>query len=103
MDNLGFQDSTDSRKLGRSVSVNAAVESFPLYKNHTPHNSIPRWRRGREDPQEMLEEAFPSDDFEYMECGPSPPADHTPNIYESFEEFSTTSSDLTVQVRTKIR
>ncbi|KAJ8985161.1 hypothetical protein NQ317_012813 [Molorchus minor] len=44
----------------------------------------------------MLEEELPSDDFEYMQCGPSPPADHTPNIYESFEEFST--SDLTVQI-----
>lgn len=90
MDNLGFEDNT-SRKLGRSVSVNAEPESFPLYK--TP--SLLRWRRNRP-VEEVLEEEFPSDDFEYMECGPSPPADHTPNIYESFEEFST--SELTVQI-----
>lgn len=96
MDNMGFEDATEPKKLGRSVSVNAEVESFPLYKTPTA-SMLLRWRRGRSDPQEMLEEEFPSDDFEYMECGPSPPADHTPNIYESFEEFSTTT-ELTVQI-----
>lgn len=96
MDNMGFEDPAGAKKLGRSVSVNAEVESFPLYKTPTA-SMLLRWRRGRGDPQEMLEEEFPSDDFEYMECGPSPPADHTPNIYESFEEFSTTT-ELTVQI-----
>lgn len=93
MDNLGFDNSsTNSRKLGRSVSVNVEAESFPLYK--TP--SLLRWRRsGRADPETMLEEEFPSDEF--MECGPSPPADHTPNIYESFEEFSS-SGEITVPI-----
>lgn len=99
MDNLGYQDPTHNRKLGRSVSVNAPAESFPLYKNHTCNSAtILRWRRARQDPDIMLEEEFPSEDFEYMECGPSPPSDHTPNIYESFEEFSTTTSELTVQI-----
>lgn len=55
-----------------------------------------RWRSSKDDPEDILEE-LPSDDFEYMECGPSPPSDHTPNIYESFEEFSSTT-DLTVQI-----
>lgn len=93
MDNLGFdKSSANTKKLGRSVSVNAESENFPLYK--TP--SLLRWRRsGRADPEAMLEEEFPSDEF--MECGPSPPADHTPNIYESFEEFSSTG-EITVQV-----
>lgn len=97
MDNLGFQDSTNSKKINCKVNVvNGETESFPLYK--TP--SLLRWRRGvingRGDVDEMLEEEFPSDEFEYMECGPSPPADHTPNIYESFEEFTT--NELTVQI-----
>lgn len=96
MDNMGFQDTNSTRKLGRSVSVNAATESFPLYK--TPTNSmLRRWRKSRGNPEEMLEEEFAVDDFEYMVCGPSPPADHTPNIYESFEEFST-ATELTVQI-----
>lgn len=93
VDNLGFRDSERSQKLGRSISANAELESFPLYKNH--HNrSVLQWKRGQIDPEEMLEEEYPSEDFEYVECGPSPPSDH---IYESFEEF-TTSSDLTVQI-----
>lgn len=103
MNNLGFQDSVNSqRKLNRSVSVNPQTESFPLYNNNKSSATIPtsilRWRCAMRDdePEIMLEEEYPSDDFEYMECGPSPPADHTPNIYESFEEFST--HELTVQI-----
>ncbi|XP_022911382.1 transient receptor potential channel pyrexia [Onthophagus taurus] len=95
MENLGFQDVTQPPKFGRSVSVNVEAESFPLY--HTPPSSILRWRRYRGDPQEMLEEEYPSEDIVYMECGPSPPSDHTPNIYESFEEFSS-NHELTVQI-----
>ncbi|XP_023020121.2 ankyrin repeat domain 61 water witch [Leptinotarsa decemlineata] len=95
MDNYGFQDSSH-KKLGRSVSVNVESSNLPLYKT-TTSNTLLGWRRTRDDPEDILEEELPSDDFEYMECGPSPPADHTPNIYESFEEFST-SADLTVQI-----
>lgn len=94
MDNLGFKDSVAvpaPRKLGRSVSVNQPDVEIPLYKTA----SLLRWRRGV-DPQDLLEEEFASDDFEYMECGPSPPAESPPNIYESFEEFAT--SELTVQI-----
>lgn len=94
MDNMGYEDNqsatTNHRsKLGRSVSVNAEIESYPLYKTPTA-SMLRRWRRARG------EEEFPCEEFEYMECGPSPPADHTPNIYESFEEFNT--SELTVQI-----
>lgn len=94
MDNLGFQDSNSTRKLGRSVSATADTVNFTLYKTRTAPGGL-RWRKPRED-NVMVEEEYPSDDFEYMECGPSPPADHTPNIYESFEEFSRT--ELTVQI-----
>lgn len=90
MDNLGFNDSTNSRKLNKSVKEKDEVEAVPLYK--TP--SILRWRRQR-DPADCLEEDH-HDDFEYMECGPSPPAESPPNIYESFEEFST--SEISVQI-----
>ncbi|KAK5642694.1 hypothetical protein RI129_008861 [Pyrocoelia pectoralis] len=94
MDNFGFRESTAQPKLRRSISVNTEMENFPLYKNQ--HNrSLLHWRRpGKIDPEEMLEEEYPSEDFEYVQCGPSPPSDH---IYESFEE-STSSSDLTVQI-----
>lgn len=47
----------------------------------------------------MLEEQYPSDDYdyEYMECGPSPPADHIHNpYYESYEEVPI--HDLSVQI-----
>lgn len=98
MDNPAFTDSLNSnstRKSTRSNSVKLSnqnqVESVPLYK--TP--SILRWRRSR-DPEEILEEENQEEEFEIMECGPSPPAESPPNIYESFEEFST--SELTVQI-----
>lgn len=94
MENLGFQDSNNVHKLDRSVSVNIDGESLPLYS--TPPSSILRWRRTQND-QHVLEEDYPSEEFEYMECGPSPPSDHTPNIYESFEEFSS-NHELTVQI-----
>lgn len=43
----------------------------------------------------MLEEQYPSEDFEYMECGPSPPAESVPSMYDSFEE---PSAELSVQI-----
>lgn len=43
----------------------------------------------------MIEEEYPSEDFEYMECGPSPPAEAVPSMYDSFEE---PSAELSVQI-----
>lgn len=44
----------------------------------------------------MLEEQYPSaGNFEYMECGPSPPAESAPSMYDSFEE---PSSELSIQI-----
>ncbi|XP_060534956.1 transient receptor potential channel pyrexia [Cylas formicarius] len=94
MENLGYQENGGRAKLGRAVSV-ANAESRPLYQTHSS-STLLRWRRGRDDPEAALDDEFPSDDFEYMECGPSPPADHAPNLYESYEEFAT--SELTVQI-----
>lgn len=52
-----------------------------------------RWRT---DPDAMLEQQYPPDGFEYMECGPSPPAENVPiNMYDKFEE---SVADLNVQV-----
>ncbi|XP_028131629.1 transient receptor potential channel pyrexia isoform X1 [Diabrotica virgifera virgifera] len=97
MDNYGLQDSScNSKRLGRSVSVNVDATNLHLYRTPTS-NTILRWKKVIDDSENIFEEELPSDDFEYMECGPSPPADHTPHIYESFEEFST-SADLTVQI-----
>lgn len=43
-----------------------------------------RWRA---DPEAMIEEEYPSEDFEYMEVGPSPPAEvAVSTMYDSFEE-----------------
>ncbi|XP_050300756.1 transient receptor potential channel pyrexia [Anthonomus grandis grandis] len=103
MDNLGFQDHnhhTESKRLGRSVSVNADVESHALYMTPNSH-TVPKWtgRNSHRDPMVMLEEMYPSDeyDYEYMECGPSPPADHIHNpYYESMEKVPT--HDLSVQI-----
>nr|QLH02045.1 pyrexia [Agasicles hygrophila] len=97
MDSYAFQGSNGTTKrLGRSVSVNDENTNFQRYRTPTS-STILRWRKNRDDPENIFEEELPSDDFEYMECGPSPPADHTPNIYESFEEFSP-SADLSVQI-----
>lgn len=52
-----------------------------------------RWRNN---PEAMLEAQYPSTgQFEYMECGPSPPAESAPSMYDSFEE---PASELSVQI-----
>lgn len=57
-------------------------------------SNMVRWRTNNVDA--MLEEQYPSGgNFEYMECGPSPPAESAPSMYDSFEE---PSSELSVQI-----
>lgn len=52
-----------------------------------------RWRNN---PESMIEAQYPSPgEFEYMECGPSPPAESAPSMYDSFEE---PTSELSVQI-----
>lgn len=52
--------------------------------------------RWRQDPEAMIEEEYPSEDFEYMEMGTCPPAESAPNsMYDSFEEAST---DMNIQI-----
>lgn len=52
--------------------------------------------RWRQDPEAMIEEEYPSEDFEYMEVGPSPPAESAPStMYDSFEE---PTADLSIQI-----
>lgn len=52
--------------------------------------------RWRQDPEAMIEEEYPSEDFEYMEMGTCPPAESAPNsMYDSFEE---TTTDLSIQI-----
>ncbi|XP_018334781.1 transient receptor potential channel pyrexia-like [Agrilus planipennis] len=102
MENMGFRGTSNSNSqkiLSRSVSMHNAeeAESFPLYR--TPiYTGRSRWKHDhhKNNVEDVLEEEFASNDFEYMECGPSPPSDHAPNLYESFEEFATT--ELTVQI-----
>jgi hypothetical protein len=57
--------------------------------------------RWRQDPEAMIEEEYPSEDFEYMEMGPSPPAESAPNsMYDSFEETATTDSSILISRET---
>lgn len=65
--------------------------SIGRYKAAQP-NVMVRWRNNTDT---MLEEQYPSGDFEYMECGPSPPAESAPSMYDSFEE---PCSELSVQI-----
>lgn len=52
--------------------------------------------RWRQDPEAMIEEEYPSEDFEYMEVGPSPPAESAPStMYDSFEE---STADLSISI-----
>lgn len=51
-----------------------------------------KWRN---DPETMIEEQYPSEQYEYMECGPSPPAESIPSMYDSFDESPV---DLSVQI-----
>lgn len=51
-----------------------------------------RWKN---DPEILIEEPYPSEEYEYMECGPSPPAESVPSMYDSFEESPV---DLSVQI-----
>lgn len=53
-----------------------------------------RWRNNNTDA--MIEAQYPTaGEFEYMECGPSPPAESAPSMYDSFEE---PTSELSVQI-----
>lgn len=54
-----------------------------------------RWKN---DPEIMIEEQYPSEEYEYMECGPSPPAESVPSMYDSFEE---PPADLSIQICTE--
>ncbi|KAJ6634069.1 Histone-lysine N-methyltransferase EHMT1, partial [Pseudolycoriella hygida] len=55
-------------------------------------NMMVRWRN---DPEKIIEEQYPSEEYEYMECGPSPPAESAPSMYDSFDEPPV---DLSVQI-----
>lgn len=64
------------------------------FKSPTVNAQMVRWRQ---DPEAMIEEEYPSEDFEYMEVGPSPPAEfgtkesmmNESTMYDSFEEETT--------------
>lgn len=56
--------------------------------------------RWRQDPESMIEEEYPSEDFEYMEVGPSPPAESAPStMYDSYEEPTV---DLNVNINQEV-
>ncbi|XP_052837100.1 transient receptor potential channel pyrexia isoform X2 [Drosophila gunungcola] len=58
-----------------------------------PPNLMVRWRNNTD---AMIEAQYPTaGEFEYMECGPSPPAESAPSMYDSFEE---PTSELSVQI-----
>uniref|UniRef100_A0A1L8DIW8 Ion transport domain-containing protein n=1 Tax=Nyssomyia neivai TaxID=330878 RepID=A0A1L8DIW8_9DIPT len=97
MENSGHKDAKSKRRRStRAASIAVENEHIPLsmsprFKTMAPQMMV-RWRN---DPQAMLEEQFPSEGFEYMEVGPSPPAESAPSMYDSFEE---PCSELSVQI-----
>uniref|UniRef100_A0A1B0CSY4 Putative conserved plasma membrane protein n=1 Tax=Lutzomyia longipalpis TaxID=7200 RepID=A0A1B0CSY4_LUTLO len=99
MENSGHKESvikSKRRRSTRAASIAVENEHIPLsmsprFKTMAPQMMV-RWRN---DPQAMLEEQYPSEGFEYMEVGPSPPAESAPSMYDSFEE---PSSELSVQI-----
>ncbi|CRK98534.1 CLUMA_CG011885, isoform B [Clunio marinus] len=103
MENLGYKEGSTKPKIPskrRMSRVRASIvenEALPLslsprFKNAAAASMV-RWRQ---DPEAMIEEEFPSEDFEYMEVGPSPPAESAPStMYDSFEEPTT---DLSIQI-----
>lgn len=100
MDNFGYKEpgvlSKPSRRVRtkRAVSVYSAKqqEELPLANKYKTATVAVRWRG---DPESALDQEMPSGDFEYMEVGPSPPAESAPNMYDSFEE---PAAELSVQV-----
>ncbi|XP_011184840.1 transient receptor potential channel pyrexia isoform X1 [Zeugodacus cucurbitae] len=101
MENLGYKEGTAKpRRMARSISVVTKSElEQPLTGNNARFKSIPpnlmvRWRNNNVDA--MIEAQYPTPgEFEYMECGPSPPAESAPSMYDSFEE---PTSELSVQI-----
>ncbi|XP_055377438.1 transient receptor potential channel pyrexia [Condylostylus longicornis] len=98
MENLGYKEGTaKTRRINRTSSVLAKNEQeAPLsgsnrFKTVSPGMMV-RWRN---DPESMIEAQYPTSDFEYMECGPSPPAESAPSMYDSFEE---PTSELSVLI-----
>uniref|UniRef100_A0A1B0GL76 Putative conserved plasma membrane protein n=1 Tax=Lutzomyia longipalpis TaxID=7200 RepID=A0A1B0GL76_LUTLO len=100
MDNPAFSDATavnrqKMRRFSRAASVAIDNEASPFsptsprFKTVAPTMMV-RWRN---DPQAMMEDQ--GEGFEYMEVGPSPPAESAPSMYDSFEEPST---ELSVQI-----
>ncbi|GAB0098528.1 hypothetical protein DMENIID0001_142700 [Sergentomyia squamirostris] len=100
MDNPAFNDATavnrqKLRRFSRAASVAMDNEASPFsptsprFKTVAPAMMV-RWRN---DPQAMIEDQ--AEGFEYMEVGPSPPAESAPSMYDSFEEPST---ELSVQI-----
>ncbi|KAH8277267.1 transient receptor potential channel pyrexia isoform X1 [Drosophila bipectinata] len=102
MENLGYKEgSTKPRRMTRSISVVTKTEvEQPLTENNAnnrfksiPPNLMVRWRNNTD---AMIEAQYPTaGEFEYMECGPSPPAESAPSMYDSFEE---PTSELSVQI-----
>lgn len=122
MENLGYKEGTaklSTKKLKRPMLNRAASiaatnpsriihmennEASPLstltginlnqqnrFKTAAPCMMV-RWRN---DAESALDQIYPSDDFEYMEVGPSPPAESAPSMYDSFDE---PSAELSVQI-----
>ncbi|XP_055848380.1 transient receptor potential channel pyrexia [Episyrphus balteatus] len=100
MENLGYKEgSTKPRRIARVVTTVTKNEAEqPLSENNSRFKTVPpnlmvRWRNN---PDAMLEAQYPAaGQFEYMECGPSPPAESAPSMYDSFEE---PASELSVQI-----
>ncbi|KAL5287879.1 Wtrw family protein [Megaselia abdita] len=99
MENLGYKEgSAKPRRISRTTSIIKNEQEQPLDNaNNTRYKSVPpnlmvRWRNN---PEAILDAQYPAEDFAYMECGPSPPAESVPSMYDSFDE---PASELSVQI-----
>uniref|UniRef100_T1H3H4 Uncharacterized protein n=1 Tax=Megaselia scalaris TaxID=36166 RepID=T1H3H4_MEGSC len=99
MENLGYKEgSAKPRRISRTTSIIKNEQEQPLDNgNNTRYKAVPpnlmvRWRNN---PEAILDAQYPAEDFAYMECGPSPPAESVPSMYDSFDE---PASELSVQI-----
>ncbi|XP_055528367.1 transient receptor potential channel pyrexia [Wyeomyia smithii] len=91
MQNFGYKEGPIKSKLQRATRATSVVENgiLPLMMTSKLKTlSVGGNVRWRNDPEAIAGGALPGADFEYMQVGPSPPAEGAPNLYDSFEEPS---------------
>ncbi|XP_019534881.2 transient receptor potential channel pyrexia [Aedes albopictus] len=91
MENFGYKEGSTKSKPPRIARATSVVENgitpsslASRFKTLSTNGNV-RWRN---DPEALAGGTLPGADFEYMQVGPSPPAESAPNLYDSYEEPS---------------